>query len=420
VARPSIVAARPADLTAIGQFLAAVFPRPEREAFRTSQDDPFHEPHDRLLLKSGPRIVGHVHLTRRVMQFGSLELPVAGLHALGLQPDFRGQGYGRRLLAAAEKQMAADGALLGLLWTRAPQFFARHGWARCCRDCRSGATARDVLAGLETLGLHRRSRRLNIRLWRRMELGALVRTYAQNLPASFGSFHRSEAYWRWLVNRKAFDQIYVALDGPDLLELEENRSPIVGYAVTRGDCILELFTAPGRIRAAAELVARACADAIERDHHTVVLHAPPGSRLDKLFRRAGGRRADCAACTNSVLMVKLLDPVRLFDALGGPLHRRAESARLALPAQLGFLVEGRKYQLQLDPDGVQARSGHLGRSYLRLDRADFTRLLLGQLDLRRALSEGRVCASTALAANTARALLPRHPFWRPPLDELSV
>ena len=396
-----IAPAEPADYTAIYYFLTAVFQRPARDEFRAALEDPFHEPRDRVLAWSGSRIAGHAHVTRRSMQFGSGELPVAGLHDLGVLPELRGRGCGSELLAAAEARMAADGALVGLLWTRSPHFFRRHGWALCCRHCRAGATARDLLAGLETIGLNRR---LNIRPWRRMELGALRRLYAQNLAGSFGPFHRSDAYWRWLVARRAFDQIYVALDGPDLLELEEDRAPIVGYAITRGEKILELFAAPGHFRAAAELLARACADAIERDHHTVILHAPPASRLDKLSRRAGARRADCSNCGCGVMMAKLLDPVRLIEELSGSLVRRADAVKLSLPTTLGLAVDGLKYQVAVSRDGVQVSTGHVGRSYLRLNVADFTRLLLGRLDWSRALAQGHVVLSTQLAAKTARAL----------------
>ena len=60
----------------------------------------------------------------------------------------------------------------------------------------------------------------------------------------------------------------------------------------------------------------------------------------------------------------------------------------------------------------------LGRSYLRLNVADFTRLVLGQLDWDRALEEGRVVPSTGLARDAGRVLFPPLPFWRPMLDDL--
>jgi len=419
--RLAVVPATPADYAGIHHFLTAVFQGPSREEFRASLDDPFHEPHDRLLVKRGSDILAHVHLTRRMMQFGSLQIPVSGLASLGAMPELRGQGYGRRLLLEAEQQMAAEGAVLGLLWTGIPHFFRRTGWALCGRPCRRRAPVRDVLAGLETLGLcHRKGKRLNIRPWRRMELGALVRIYAQNLLPSFGPFERTEAYWRWLISRKAYDQLYVALDGPNLLELEEDRAPIVGYAITHGEAIIELFTAPGRRAAAVQLLVRACSDAIERGDHTITLHAPAGSRLDKLFRKTGGKRPRRRSGKTKVLMAKLIDPVKFLRATGDELHRRAEAAGLPRPVQLGLLVDGKKYHLTITRHGITPTARNIGRSYLRLNVADFTRLVLGHLDWKRALAAGRVEASTQTALKTAHALFPPLPFWRPPLDELSV
>jgi len=190
--RSPVVFASPADHTAIYHFLTAVFQGPSRGEFRTSLEDPFYEPHDRLLIKRGPQIVAHVHTTHRVMQFGPLRLPVAGLDWLGTLPGYRGRGYGRRMLTAAERHIAGSGALVGLLWTKIPHFFRRTGWALCGRPRHSRANTRDVLSALSARGLHRRGRRrLNIRPWRRVELGALVRIYNQNLAGTFAPLERT-------------------------------------------------------------------------------------------------------------------------------------------------------------------------------------------------------------------------------------
>ena len=414
-----VVPAGPGDYPGVYHLLTAVFQEPSRSEFRASLEDPHYRPHDRLLVKRGQKIVAHTQVTRRVMQFGPLHLSVAGLDWLGTLPKFRGQGHGRRLLTAAEEHMASVGALVGLVWTRIPHFFRRTGWALCGRRFFSRAGARDVLSGLMARGLLRRGRkRLNIRPWRRMELGALLRIYNQSLGGTFGPFERTEAYWKWLVNRNAYDQICVALDGPDLLELEEIRAPIVGYAVTRGERIVELLTAPGHRMAAAQLLARACRDAIERGRHTVRLDASPNSRIDKLFLAASGNRHDHETDRRLVLMAKLLSPVKLLRAMAGELHSRAEAADLARPVELGLLVDGQKYRLAVTPGGVQAIGRNIGRSYLRLNVADFTRLVLGHLDWDQALSDGRVEPSTNIALCAGRALFPKLPLWFPPLDNL--
>ena len=418
-ARLPVVPATGGDHAAVYYFLTPIFQGPTRNEFRASLEDPFYEPQDRLLVRRGSQIAGHVQVTHRVMQFGPLQLPVAGLAWLATSPDCRSQGLGSRLLLAAERHMAQSGALVGFLRTTIPHFFRRTGWALCGRYIYSRADARAVLARLLDRGLLcRRRRRLHIRPWRRWEQAALVRIYNQNLPGTYGPLERTEAYWQWLIRRQAYDHVYVALEGPELLELEEITTRIVGYAVTRGEKILELCSAPDCRKAVAELLARTCGDAIEHDRQTVLLHAPPGSPLHRVFRGAGGFRHHHEADRGEVHMARLLDPLKLLRWLCGELSRRAEEAGLPRPLELGLLVEGKKYLLEITRQGARAVSRRLGRSYLRLNVADFTRLLLGQLDWQGAQSEGRVVFSTGLAREAFPALFPRLPLWRPPLDDL--
>ena len=159
----------------------------------------------------------------------------------------------------------------------------------------------------------------------------------------------------------------MALEGPEQLELGEISTRIVGYAVTRGEQIVELMTAPDRPRAAAELLARCCGDAIEHDRHCVLLHAPPGCPLFEIFDEAGGCGPPRTPEHGEVYMMRLLDPLKLLRRLCGQFERRAAEARLPRPLDLGLLVEGQKYQLELGPEGVGATSQRVGRSYLRLN-----------------------------------------------------
>ncbi len=103
-----------------------------------------------------------------------------------------------------------------------------------------------------------------------------------------------------------------------------------------------------------------------------------------------------------------MQPVRLPRTASG----------LPRPLDLGISVDGEKYQLELRREGATATCEHIGRSYLQLNVADFTRLVLGQLDWDAAVADSRLVCSTALAAEAARALFPRLPLWRPPWDEL--
>ena len=125
--------------------------------------------------------------------------------------------------------------------TDQPQFFTRRGWIVCGRHSYSAAAPREILsffkqresesiAGAETMLPVQGPERYNIRLWRHVELAALMRLYEENTGESFGSLVRSDAYWRWLVGRGGNQRIYVAIDGPDKFELDES---FRGSLVTR-------------------------------------------------------------------------------------------------------------------------------------------------------------------------------------------
>jgi len=419
--RLPVMPAAGGDHAAIFYFLQGVFQGPSRGEFRAALDDPLYEPHDRLLIRRGSRIVAHAHLAHRVMQFGPLQIPTAGLGWLGVAPECRGRGLARHLLLAAEKQMAESGALVGLLRTDIPHFFRRTGWAMCGRHNYSRANARAILARLLDHGQCRRHHRaLHIRPWRRWEQAGLIRVYNQNLLNTYGRLERTEAYWQWLIRRQAYDHLYVALEGPDLMDLEETSTRIVGYAVTRGEQIVELLTEPDRRRAATELLARVCRDAMEHDRQCVLLHAPPTNSLHSLFLQAGGIHHYHEADHGEVYMARLLDPLKLLRRLCGAFFRRAQKASLPRPLELGLLVDGKKYQLEIDGEDARVVSRRIGRSYLRLNVADFTRLVLGELNWDLAQADGRLEVSTQLAEQAGRALFPNLPLWRPPLDDLQA
>jgi hypothetical protein len=245
-----------------------------------------------------------------------------------------------------------------------------------------------------------------------------MRLYAHRCRHGHGFIERTEAYWRWLISRKAFDQIYVAIHGPDHMELDDNNSPIVGYAFTRDDEILELVASPEHPLAGPRLLARACAEAMERDLNSICLHAPPDDPLHALLQQAGGAQVCQEAWQGEVLMARILEPVNLLRQLCPMLHERATQRELPRPLELGFAVNKARYRLMLTRRSVKVGQARVGRSYLKLNDADFTRLLLGHLDLEEAVAAGRVQPSTRVAQEAASLLFPRLPLWRPPLDEV--
>jgi predicted N-acetyltransferase YhbS len=430
----TLTPAGPGDHHAIHDFLMAVFQGPPRDLFLATLDDPFYEPSDRLLVRRGHYVLAHAHVTKREMRLDGLLLPVAGLARLGSLPECRGQGHAQALLNLAERRMAEDGAALGLLRTDIPHFFRRNGWAVCGRHSHSRAGARDVLAVLGSrqgaVGTAASTRAsldpnwtappaISVRPWRQVELPALMRLYQQCMRDGSGALARSEAYWRWLISCQPFDQIFVAVAGPDRMELNDC-SAIVGYVVTHEDRVLELMADPAHPAAEGELLARACGEAIEQNQGEVTFHGPPGQSMHALVRAAGGAWHCHEAHQGEVFMVKVFDPLAFLRGLCDRLHQRAEAAGLTRPSELGLLIEGHKLRIDISRRGVKVARGKLGRSYLSGNIAEFTRLVLGHLDLDDAVAAGRLETSTRLALQTAAALFPRLPLWRSPLDDMMV
>ena len=148
------------------------------------------------------------------------------------------------------------------------------------------------------------------------------------------------------------------------------------------------------------------------------MHAPSTSPLHTIFKRAGGVRHQGRADHGEVYMARLLAPMKLLGQLAEEFHRRGKTAQLPMPAELGLLVDNKKYRIVLNRRTTRIISRHLPNDYLQMNVADFTRLLLGQLDWPAAMAEGRLTASTARAKKMGRTLLPHLPLWRPQLDDL--
>ncbi len=413
------------DHDALCRFLTLIFGAGYQAEFQAAVGNPYYEPSDRLYLRRIGQIIGHVQLTHRVMQVGSLEIPVAGLHGLATASECRGRGLGTHLVLAAEKQMLQAGALVGLLKTRIPDFFSRTGWVACGGSERWAASPHAVLSKLLENGISqtprsRRKARIQVRPWRRWEECAIGRVYRQNLSRSFGLLDRNQAYWHWLLERRAYDQVYVALEGPDLWDLDETSTKVVGYAAIKGDRVLEIMAAPGCKRAAFELLSRACGDAIERDRRQVILHAAPNRGLFVPVDALGESSCTSGAEYGDVFMARLLNPLGLLCAMTGVYAKRAAKAMHSNPVELGLLIDGQKFQIEVTDKGCRATADAMGRSYLRMNGSDGTRLLLGQIDWDRALIEGRISPSTQVACDVGRTLFPQLPFWWSPLEDLTL
>lgn len=425
---PVVIEGRAADHPAIQCFLGEVFHGGQRDAFVASLEDPFYEPRDRILVKNGAQILGHAALAHRVQCRGDRRVPVSELRRLATDAQFRGAGVAGCLVNTAEQRMREDGSELAVLATRIPHYFRRLGYAVCGRSSVWQVCAQQLLAAMPAAAWRSEAHaRLTTRPWRQIELPALMRIYRSATQGVHGPLERTEAYWRWLVSRQQYDRIYVAIAGRDRCELQKDetdaaQSPIVGYAVIHDDTVLELLALPGHDQAAEQLLARAAAETIELDRQVVTLHLPPRDPLSKSLQHAGGLHHYQEHWQGAVTMMKLLAPRRYLHSIRESLHERARAAGFETPWELSISVEGESYAISGTRRSVKVRESARrgGRRGIALNSADFTRLVLGHLDLRASQTAERVQTTSAKAIDMAASLFPQQPLWTPPWDGLGL
>jgi len=413
------------DHPAVYQFLLNVFQEPSTAELQSQLDEPTYEPSDRLLVKHGDSVAAHLRVIRRDMRFGAATLPIAYVADAATLPEYRGRGYASALLAAAEQKMREEGALLGLLRTPEPDFYRRRGWIVCGRHSYSVASCHHVLAHLRQLEPPHPRRltgrvppALHIRYLRRVELAAVIRMHELQLRQAYGSYARTEAYWRWLVNRRGYDRIYVAIEGSPEIELDGTFSAIVGYAAVRNERIVELVTKPERPDAAARLLARSCSDAIEQDLREIRLDLAPDHPLHRALLAAHGVYRQGELDRGQMFMVRVLDTARLVSTLHAELQSRLRFEKPDTQRELGFVIGEQQLALEITPGNSRLVPKRIGRTHLRCEWPQFWQLLLGHLDVQQAASQGALFVSNRRCFELAGALLPPLPLWYPPLDDL--
>lgn len=417
------------DHHTIHRFLLSVGQPVSQGEFQSQLDDPYYEPTDRLLVKRQDQIIAHARTIRREMKVGSLVCPVTWLDEVVSLPEFGGS-CAVPLIQAAETAMLEDGSVLGLVRTRSPQAYLNQGWVICGRHSYASHGARDILSHLSAMRSTEdptptalsesepTSEPGSIRLWRHIEQAALDRLYSENTADATGALVRGETYWRWLIGRRGYDRLYVAINGPDKMGLDDSLASIVGYAAMRDGRISELMTTPGNRQIACDLLARACRDAIENDFHTVRIDLPPGHPLHKIIVAAGGKSCCHESDNGEVFLVKMFDPLAFLDRMRPLIHKRTRASAITIPCELGLQIAEEKVRIAVSRRVARIVPGKVGRSYLEMDWPELVQMLLGHLDIGQAVKAGRIQPSTRVAIETGSALFPRQPIWYPTLDWL--
>ena len=423
------------DQPLVQQLFIQCYQVPLAEDFQSRLDEPTYEPSDRLLLRRGENLLGHVQVSKLIGWFQGQRYSVARLQDFVTLPEFRGSELDTALLSMAESVASDEGSIMALVRTDRPEWFSEHGWSSCRGQGHSRANTRSILSHFDTPYQHQvqQSTKLEVRTWRHFELEAIDEIYGQLSAQMWGAIQRSEHYWQWLVGRKAHDQILIAIEksgknqGPASVAeaSEEKPAPetprVLGYAIIRDSCIIEMFTLPGYESARALMLSRACRDAIDRDHHFVSLHTPAADPLHEFLVTAGGNWISDAALTTGNWMLKLLHPDRWIERFYPVLHERAREAGIPRPLELDLVIGEQGYHLTLT-----RRSSRLEKTVphsqpdIRCDWLTFQDLLMSNLTCMEAKTQGRLWVQQESTLCSLAALFPPKLFWQSPFSFLQL
>ena len=432
-----IVVGNAGDHPLVLRLLVQAYQSPLAEDFQSRLDEPSYEPCDRLLLRKERELIGHVQVSKQIGWFQGQRCPLVKLQDFVTLPEYRAVEFDESLLSLAESTGAHEGAILGVIRTDRPEWFEQHGWSCCRGQGHTRANTRAILSHFDAQNAKRRKRksRLEVRPWRHFELDALEQLYQQLCTNMWGALQRTEDTWQWLVGRKAHDQILIATEqrrrpardeGADIDTVEPARGreddlQLVGYAIVRDSCIVEMLTLPGYSSARAMLVARACRDAIDRDHHFVSLHTPAADPMHELLVTAGGSWISDGPHSGGRWMLKLLSPERWVERFYPVLHERAREAGIQRPLEIDFQIGDpchrltltrRSSRLEFAPPGTVAQ--------VECDWRTFQDLLTSNLTVPDALAHGRLRAVHRSVLRTLAALFPPKLFWQSPFSLLRL
>ncbi|MBA2114542.1 hypothetical protein [Bremerella alba] len=398
----------------------------DENEFHSQQERPDYDTRERLTFRLGNQIIGHIRCVPQQVWLQGTLVPYLRASEFVLAPEH-----------VDLKNVAAFFGCLDATFDRYPGAFmthrtsaamaqrlARFGWVPMSSNFRSKAATEPYLASVRGASIEkppllpsRSESGLWIRLMRQVEAEALVSLYENSFKANQIGSPRSSAMWDWLLRRKAFDALYVAIRGGNKLALDDAIDRIAGYAVVKDNKILEVVTQPNEKEVEHPLINRICSDLYEADHLEFYLESPASDPVHDLLK-------DIPAANRTPpgeeILVRMPNPIQQLAELAATLHQRAKLRGLELPLDLGLLIDGDKFCIHLGKRKGTLSDGKLGRSYLELTHAQLVRMVLGDLPIEQVLQQGQMIASTQIAANAAVQLFDYDPPWFPAIDVLPM
>jgi hypothetical protein len=186
-------AIREEDLQACIDLWCEVWPGEGSPAYfrRYFYGDVEHLPYYTQVGVLNGKIVSAVHICKRTVACGELQLTMGGIANVATLPDYRGRGYNTRCLQSAVAVMEADAMDFSLLFTGINDYYSRQGYDTLPRHWTSGTVRPDFIAPPSEF---------TVRPATADDLPAIQECYADYNRYRPIAVQRTPAYWRDWMN----------------------------------------------------------------------------------------------------------------------------------------------------------------------------------------------------------------------------
>jgi predicted acetyltransferase len=415
--RGSRIAVRPMrrdEADALAQSGARAFKSGDQALWRsrvfTFEDNPTLAPGDTLVATIDDRLAGHATGFRFRMNLAGAEVPMRGIAAVAVLPDFRRRGVAEALMVALHRQMRRRGEALSMLYAFRNSFYRKLGygtveWVDDVRVTPDQLPASPLRRNVRVLDRDRDAaevRRLYDR-WRAGRTGPLARHeawWARRVweRANEGALYvdpasgRARGYLLYDVpetpaypRQDLFVRELVALDGAAMRGL-------LGYLEGLGDQFKRVLLALPRGQGVGLLA-----------EYGVVGHADP----IRLFETAGHVAAGA--------LLRLVDVPGAFALHPGPRTNGARG-RIGLDLEDSIVAAHRRgFDVAFGTAGARAVPGRAAADRLRLPVDRLAQVYLGAASARDLLEQG-LAGGSARAAAALDAAFAGPPCFLSPLN----
>lgn len=383
----------PAERESLLQLLREQWPG-ESEWFRGEMEEPTFRWEQARILKVGDRVVGHAGVVApRTMRYGVARLPVGGLHAVVVHPEWRRKGYGQLLVEDAMAMLRGLRLTASILYTAQPDFYRRWGYEVTLPFYSSVISAEQAARADVTPG--------PTRTLRAEDLSAVAAVYERDNATRTGTFVRDRAYWQWQLEVLGGPQprLGKAFYGSDreLLVMDSPRGPTAYAWIGRhADRMwaFEVGIRPEREagRFARSLLAALGARAMVLGLTEIILICPPEHPVAQVAYELGGSHV----VRRGAGMMCALDLASMLQAALPELNRRLTvSPRAEWRGALRIEVDGVAVALLCDRGQVDLAAGEMAvaaarevnAALCRMPAGTFVRLFMGTCDAHQLPSE---------------------------------